>query len=107
MGCGVDICHSTRFNCDRERCWTYVFIGRPEKGGLVRRPKKSGFVGAPGFGDGQVSSASPGAMMVVSPGAVISAVVAPTLDSPGMETPEAELSPFVYPDAGPGSRSGY
>jgi len=45
--------------------------------------------------------------MVVSPGAMISMVVAPTLDSPGKEAPEAGLSPFVYPDAGPGSRSGY
>jgi len=83
------------------------FIGRPEKGGLVRRPKKSGFVGAPGFGDGQASSISPGTMMVVSPGAVISVVVAPTVDSPGIETPEAELSPFVYLGAGTDSRSGY
>jgi len=62
---GVGICHSTQFDCDRERCWTYVFIGRPEKGGLVRRPKKGGLAVAPlgrkrlgGSFDGRVSLAS-------------------------------------------------
>jgi len=93
--------------CDRERCSTYVYIGRPEKGGLVRRPKKGGFGVVPGFGDGQASSVSRRATMVVSPGAVISVVAAPTVDSPGIGAPEAVQLLFVYPDAGPDCRFGY